>query len=98
MEKPATGSVIYLKVGSPPMVVNSQRCDTLISAEWFAADGTLQRDSFDPENIFMETPELEHLRMQRSNNMQAFMRDGRIVVGEEHNADQCKASADSKRA
>lgn len=61
------GSVVYLKIGSPPMVVSGPaRCDGLVDAQWFSG-GDLKRDTFDPDNLMLERPEMLHMRLQRAN-------------------------------
>lgn len=62
------GTIVYLKVGSPPMIVNGlTRDDNIVMVEWF--DGReLRRESFDPECIFEETPELKYYREATNGN------------------------------
>lgn len=68
-----TGTVVYLKAGSPPMTVNGlRRNDGLVTVEWFDASG-LHREAFDHECIFEETPALRDMRHKCLNNMRALL-------------------------
>lgn len=63
------GDVVYLKVGSPPLVVSGHRGgDGLITVQWFSGHD-VKTDRFDAECLIAETPELEYARHQRNGNI-----------------------------
>lgn len=67
-----SGTIVYLKTGSPPLIVNSLQQDGRVSVEWFDAAG-LHRDIFDVECIFEETPMLEDMRYKCLNRMRGML-------------------------
>ena len=42
------GDVVSKKTGGPLMTVEGARTDGFVSAQWFDADGHIQRDAFAP--------------------------------------------------
>lgn len=72
------GSVVYLKIGSPAMTVDSLPEAGSVHTQWFDGELRLQYGKFSTESIFIETPALKYMRMQRANNMKVFMGNGGV--------------------
>lgn len=77
-DKFSTGDVVYLRIGSPPMTVDHLNDMLDVHTLWFDADHHLHHGVFNQKCLFKESPELEHMRRQRANNMKARMGVGDV--------------------
>lgn len=77
------GTIVYLKAGSPPLVVSGmKRSDGLVMVEWF--DGpNLKGAAFDEVCLMPESPEMEYLRQQRAGNVRFAATDEMTPVSAE---------------
>lgn len=89
------GEIVYLKVGSPPLVVGEDALDNdLVMVEWFSG-AEVKRETFHPGCLLSETPEMERMRLQRRGKIRFPLTETDPVTGEiRHVPQTCHVDSD----